>query len=98
MRTTEDLIDFGEAVTNICQRVNWILRISGALYIKDCLCDAGLAKKQRLSYLGKKVKAMPKSAWTEKDQTDNFLIERRLMRSLEMYVGRRLYEGDLRQL
>ncbi|GKA73351.1 hypothetical protein Tco_0779653 [Tanacetum coccineum] len=28
---------------------------------------------------------MPKSAWTEKDQIDNFLIERRLMRSLEMY-------------
>ncbi|GKB40360.1 hypothetical protein Tco_0885302 [Tanacetum coccineum] len=52
--------------------------------------------KQRLSLLGKKVEAIPKSAWTEKDQIDNFLKERRLMRSLEMFVGGRLYEGDLR--
>ncbi|GKB49854.1 hypothetical protein Tco_0900607 [Tanacetum coccineum] len=36
---------------------------------------------------------MPKSAWTEKDQIDNFLKERRLMRSLEKIVGGRLYEG-----
>ncbi|GJR44597.1 hypothetical protein Tco_1312700 [Tanacetum coccineum] len=41
---------------------------------------------------------MPKSAWTEKDQIDNFLKERRLMRSLEKFVGGRLYEGDLRLL
>ncbi|GJR94688.1 hypothetical protein Tco_0266862 [Tanacetum coccineum] len=39
---------------------------------------------------------MSKSAWTEKDQIDNFLKERRLMRSLEKVVGGRLYEGDLR--
>ncbi|GJR05818.1 putative RNA-directed DNA polymerase, eukaryota, reverse transcriptase zinc-binding domain protein [Tanacetum coccineum] len=39
---------------------------------------------------------MPKSAWTEKDQIDNFLKERRLMRSLEKFVGGRLYEGGLR--
>ncbi|GJX31677.1 hypothetical protein Tco_0241532 [Tanacetum coccineum] len=39
-----------------------------------------------------------KSAWTEKDQIDNFLKERRLMRSLEKVVGGRLYEGDLRLL
>ncbi|GJT88276.1 hypothetical protein Tco_1069993 [Tanacetum coccineum] len=39
---------------------------------------------------------MPKSAWTEKDQIDNFLKERRLMRSLEKFVGGRLYKGDLR--
>ncbi|GKD08224.1 retrovirus-related pol polyprotein from transposon TNT 1-94 [Tanacetum coccineum] len=45
-----------------------------------------------------KVEAMPKSAWTEKDQIDNFLKERRLMRSLEKFVGGRLYEGDLRLL
>ncbi|GJX06728.1 hypothetical protein Tco_0194660 [Tanacetum coccineum] len=44
------------------------------------------------------VEAMPKSAWTEKDQIDNFLKERRLMRSLEKFVGGRLYEGDLRLL
>ncbi|GJU48802.1 hypothetical protein Tco_1218357 [Tanacetum coccineum] len=31
----------------------------------------------------KKVEAILKSAWTEKDQIDNFLKERRLMRSLE---------------
>ncbi|GJW84138.1 hypothetical protein Tco_0157283 [Tanacetum coccineum] len=35
-------------------------------------------------------------AWTEKEQIDNFLKERRLMRSLEKFVGGRLYEGDLR--
>ncbi|GJT12160.1 hypothetical protein Tco_0859202 [Tanacetum coccineum] len=39
---------------------------------------------------------MPKSAWTEKDLIDDFLKERRLMRSLEKFVGRKLYEGDLR--
>ncbi|GJW11830.1 hypothetical protein Tco_1577657 [Tanacetum coccineum] len=39
---------------------------------------------------------MPKSAWTEKDQINNFLKERRLMRSLEKFVGGKLYEGDLR--
>nr|GEU30790.1 copia protein [Tanacetum cinerariifolium] len=32
--------------------------------------------KQRISLLGKKVEAIPKSAWTEKDQIDNFLNER----------------------
>nr|GEW36270.1 hypothetical protein [Tanacetum cinerariifolium] len=54
--------------------------------------------KQRLLFLGKKVKAIPKSAWTEKDQIGNFMKERRLMRSLEKFVGGRLYEGDLRLL
>nr|GEV08688.1 retrovirus-related Pol polyprotein from transposon TNT 1-94 [Tanacetum cinerariifolium] len=53
---------------------------------------------EELSLLGKKVEAIPKSAWTEKDQIDNFLKERRLMRSLEKFVGGRLYEGDLRLL
>ncbi|GJX10592.1 retrovirus-related pol polyprotein from transposon TNT 1-94 [Tanacetum coccineum] len=32
----------------------------------------------------------------EKDQIDNLLKERRLMRSLEKFVGGKLYEGDLR--
>ncbi|GKB13133.1 hypothetical protein Tco_0847056 [Tanacetum coccineum] len=41
---------------------------------------------------------MSKSAWTEKDQIDNFLKERRLMRSLEKVVGGRLYEENLRLL
>ncbi|GJS78686.1 hypothetical protein Tco_0728567 [Tanacetum coccineum] len=41
---------------------------------------------QRLSLLGKKVEATLKSAWTEKDQIDNLLKERRLMRSLEKFV------------
>ncbi|GKB99271.1 hypothetical protein Tco_0985408 [Tanacetum coccineum] len=54
--------------------------------------------KQRLSLLGKKVEAMPKSAWTENDQIDNFLKERRLMRSLEMFVGGRLYKGYLKMV
>ncbi|GKD42578.1 hypothetical protein Tco_1267223, partial [Tanacetum coccineum] len=43
-----------------------------------------------------KVKATLKSAWTEKDQIDNLLKERRLKRSLEKFVGGKLYEGDLR--
>nr|GEV51107.1 hypothetical protein [Tanacetum cinerariifolium] len=43
--------------------------------------------KQRLSLPGKKVEVIPKSAWTEKDHIDNFLKERRLMRSLEKFVG-----------
>ncbi|GJW54409.1 hypothetical protein Tco_0098494 [Tanacetum coccineum] len=34
-----------------------------------------------------KVEATLKSAWIEKDQIDNLLIERRLMRSLEKFVG-----------
>nr|GEV17735.1 reverse transcriptase domain-containing protein [Tanacetum cinerariifolium] len=36
--------------------------------------------KQRISLLGKKVEAIPKSAWTEKDQIDNFLKERRILK------------------
>ncbi|GKA25782.1 hypothetical protein Tco_0711891 [Tanacetum coccineum] len=31
---------------------------------------------------------MPKSDWTEKDQIDNFLKERRLMRSLEKFIDK----------
>ncbi|GJQ89369.1 hypothetical protein Tco_0000508 [Tanacetum coccineum] len=50
------------------------------------------------NHLGKKVEAMSKSAWPEKDQIDNFLKEKRLMRSLEKVVGGRFYEGDLRLL
>ncbi|GJW86406.1 retrovirus-related pol polyprotein from transposon TNT 1-94 [Tanacetum coccineum] len=43
----------------------------------------------------RKVEATLKSAWTEKDQIDNLVKERRLMRSLEKFVGGKLYEGDL---
>ncbi|GJS98724.1 hypothetical protein Tco_0819894 [Tanacetum coccineum] len=43
-----------------------------------------------------KVKATLKSAWTEKDQINNLLKESRLMRSLEKFVGGKLFEGDLR--
>ncbi|GJX22234.1 hypothetical protein Tco_0226679 [Tanacetum coccineum] len=42
------------------------------------------------------VKATLKSAWTEKDQINNLLKESRLMRSLEKFVGGKLFEGDLR--
>ncbi|GJY66232.1 hypothetical protein Tco_0468470 [Tanacetum coccineum] len=72
-----------------------VLRISG-LYTSRLL-DA--ASKKVLNLLKKgllKVEATLKSAWTEKDQIDNLLKERRLMRSLEKFVGGRLYEGDLR--
>ncbi|GJR73644.1 hypothetical protein Tco_0086009 [Tanacetum coccineum] len=49
--------------------------------------------------------AMPKRAWSEKDQQqtaemlkmiDNLLLERRIMRSLECYVGGRLNKTDYR--
>ncbi|GJU48769.1 hypothetical protein Tco_1218324 [Tanacetum coccineum] len=43
-----------------------------------------------------KVKATLKSAWTEKDQINNLLKESRLMRSLEKFVGGKLFEEDLR--
>ncbi|GJV85214.1 hypothetical protein Tco_1525112 [Tanacetum coccineum] len=42
----------------------------------------------------RKVEATLKSAWTEKDQIDNLLKERRLMRSLERFVSGRPYGGD----
>ncbi|GJW12057.1 hypothetical protein Tco_1577884 [Tanacetum coccineum] len=45
-----------------------------------------------------KVEATLKSAWTEKDQIENLLKEKRLMRSLEKFIGGRLYEGDLQRL
>ncbi|GJS40882.1 retrovirus-related pol polyprotein from transposon TNT 1-94 [Tanacetum coccineum] len=76
-------------------RVNCVLRISG-LYTSRLL-DA--ASKKVLNLLKKgllKVEATLKSAWTEKDQIDNLLKERRLMRSLEKFIGGKLYEGDLR--
>ncbi|GJZ67077.1 retrovirus-related pol polyprotein from transposon TNT 1-94 [Tanacetum coccineum] len=61
------------------------------------LLDAACKKVLNLLKKGLlKVEVIPKSAWTEKDQIDNFLKERRLMRILEKFVGGRLYEGDLR--
>ncbi|GJW16249.1 retrovirus-related pol polyprotein from transposon TNT 1-94 [Tanacetum coccineum] len=71
-----------------------VLRISG-LYTSRLL-DAAYKKVLNLLKKGLlKVEATLKSAWTEKDQIDNLLKERRLMRSLEKFVGGRLYEGDL---
>ncbi|GJV61869.1 reverse transcriptase domain-containing protein [Tanacetum coccineum] len=65
--------------------VNCVLWIFG-LYTSRLL---DVACKKVLNLLKKgllKVEAMPESAWIEKDQIDNFLIERRLMRSLEMIL------------
>ncbi|GJR06080.1 retrovirus-related pol polyprotein from transposon TNT 1-94 [Tanacetum coccineum] len=68
-----------------------VLRISG-LYTSRLL-DAACKKVLNLLKKGLlKVEATLKSAWTEKDQIDNLLKERRLMRSLEKFVGGRLYE------
>ncbi|GJZ17661.1 retrovirus-related pol polyprotein from transposon TNT 1-94 [Tanacetum coccineum] len=56
------------------------------------LLDA--ASKKVLNLLKKgllKVKATLKSAWTEKGQIDNLLKEIRLMRSLEKFVGGKLF-------
>ncbi|GJY01753.1 hypothetical protein Tco_0359905 [Tanacetum coccineum] len=61
--------------------------------------------EQRLSKLKNKVEAMPKRAWTEKDQKrtdemvqmiDNLLLKRGFNRSLECYVGERTIETDYR--
>ncbi|GKF76340.1 hypothetical protein Tco_0225784, partial [Tanacetum coccineum] len=61
------------------------------------LLDAACKKVLNLLKKGLlKVEATLKSAWTEKDQIDNIVKERRLMRSLEKFVGGKLYEGDLR--
>ncbi|GKD24219.1 hypothetical protein Tco_1230433 [Tanacetum coccineum] len=65
-------------------------------YVSESISYSKFGAKTIVTW--KKVKAMPKSAWTEKDQIDNFLKERMLMRSLEKFVGGRLYEGDLRLL
>ncbi|GJZ78979.1 hypothetical protein Tco_0643816 [Tanacetum coccineum] len=78
----------------ILERVNCVLQISGLYTLR--LLDAACKKVQNLLKKGfLKVKATLKSAWTEKDQIDNLLKERRLMRSLEKFVGGKLYEGDL---
>ncbi|GJZ11009.1 hypothetical protein Tco_0545768 [Tanacetum coccineum] len=54
--------------------------------------DSSLKFGQRLSELEKKVEAMPKKAWTKKDQQrnnemlkmiNNMLLERQIIRSLE---------------
>ncbi|GJV74737.1 retrovirus-related pol polyprotein from transposon TNT 1-94 [Tanacetum coccineum] len=77
------------------------LFLSGALFQSPGGRDiSSLVSMHHLSPQGevKEVEAMSKSAWTEKDQIDNFLKERRLLRSLEKVVDGRLYEGDLRLL
>ncbi|GJV74083.1 retrovirus-related pol polyprotein from transposon TNT 1-94 [Tanacetum coccineum] len=78
-------LSFADSEFQILERVNCVLRISG-LYTSRLL-DA--ASKKVLNLLKKgllKDEAMPKSAWTEKDQIDNFLKKRKLMRSLEKFV------------
>ncbi|GJW30767.1 retrovirus-related pol polyprotein from transposon TNT 1-94 [Tanacetum coccineum] len=81
----------------VLERVNCVLRISG--FYTSRLLDAACKKVLNLLKKGLlKVEATLKSAWTENDQIDNLLKERRLMRSLERFVGRRPYGGDLRLL
>nr|GEZ08713.1 hypothetical protein [Tanacetum cinerariifolium] len=65
-----------------------VLWISG-LYTSRML-NAGCKKVPNLLKKGllKKAETIPKNAWIEKDQIDNFLKERRLMRSLEKFMGR----------
>ncbi|GJY47943.1 hypothetical protein Tco_0437899 [Tanacetum coccineum] len=69
--------------------------------------DSSSKFEQRLLELEKKVEAMPKRAWTKKDQKrtdemvqmiDNLLLERRFKRSLECFVGGRTVETDYRLL
>ncbi|GJV46917.1 retrovirus-related pol polyprotein from transposon TNT 1-94 [Tanacetum coccineum] len=73
----------------VLERVNCVLRISGLYTLR--LLDAACKKVLNLLKKGLlKVEAILKSAWTEKDQIDNFLKERRLMRSLESSLRRSL--------
>ncbi|GJV40311.1 hypothetical protein Tco_1418751 [Tanacetum coccineum] len=74
----------------VLERVNCVLRISGlyTLRLLDAACKKVLiySRKdcclmQRLSKLGKKVKATLKSAWIKKDHIDNLLKERRFYTS-----------------
>ncbi|GJV15771.1 hypothetical protein Tco_1361094 [Tanacetum coccineum] len=67
--------------------------------------DSSSKFEQRISELEKKIKAILKRAWTEKDQkrTDemvqmivNLLLKRRFKRSLECYVGGRTIETNYR--
>ncbi|GKB37892.1 hypothetical protein Tco_0882834, partial [Tanacetum coccineum] len=91
----EDNHDLDVLRYHILEMVNCVLRIS-ELYTSRLL-DAACKKVMNLLKKGLlKVEAMPKSGCTEKDQIDNFLNGRRLMRSLDKFVGGRLYEGDLR--
>ncbi|GJU32808.1 hypothetical protein Tco_1176397 [Tanacetum coccineum] len=63
----------------VLERVNCVLRISGLYTLR--LLDAACKKVLNLLKKGLlKVEAMPKSAWTEKDQIDNLLKERRCFR------------------
>ncbi|GJX66965.1 putative ribonuclease H-like domain-containing protein [Tanacetum coccineum] len=64
----------------VLERVNCVLRISGLYTLR--LLDAACKKVLNLLKKGLlKVKAMPKSAWTEKDLIDDFLKERRFYTS-----------------
>ncbi|GJS29064.1 retrovirus-related pol polyprotein from transposon TNT 1-94 [Tanacetum coccineum] len=78
-----------EVYKAITEKLDWI-NPEGRQYPHDLqyMCVLGFADSE-------KVEATLKSAWTEKDQIDNLLKERRLMRSLEKFVGGKLYEGDL---
>ncbi|GJY58379.1 hypothetical protein Tco_0458271 [Tanacetum coccineum] len=76
------------------ERIKFLINKIPGIYtlrLLDAACKKflNLLKKRLL-----KVEAMPKSAWTEKDQIDNLLMERRLMGSLKRFVGGRPYEGD----
>ncbi|GJT81563.1 retrovirus-related pol polyprotein from transposon TNT 1-94 [Tanacetum coccineum] len=66
------------------------------LLMRSQLTDYGVGfnKIQYFHNFGKQVKATLKSAWTEKDQIGNLLKERRLMRSLEKFVGGKLILKD----
>ncbi|GKA72430.1 hypothetical protein Tco_0778646 [Tanacetum coccineum] len=81
MRSYRDLNDFG--VCSIKFLKGSIVTSDITAYTLDAMMSLG---KKVLNLLKKgllKVEAILKSAWTEKDQIDNFLKERRLMRSLE---------------
>ncbi|GKC98301.1 hypothetical protein Tco_1168576, partial [Tanacetum coccineum] len=69
--------------------------------------DSSSKFEQRLLEPEKKVEAMPKRAWTKKDQKwidemvqmiDNRLPKRRFKSSLECFVGGRMVETDFRLL
>ncbi|GKD63565.1 hypothetical protein Tco_1305673, partial [Tanacetum coccineum] len=84
--------------------VDVLIHQEGLIVQRTPLVDTVISM-QRISDLEKKIEAIPKRAWTEKDHKridemvqmiDNLLLKRRFKRSLECYVGGRTIETDYR--
>ncbi|GJS98755.1 hypothetical protein Tco_0819925 [Tanacetum coccineum] len=86
----EELYNFSALILSKEEKPSFIKFLKGSIVTSDITAytlDAMMSLGKKVLNLLKKgllkVEAILKSAWTEKDQIDNFLKERRLMRSLE---------------